>query len=66
VPIASRETRGFGVGNGDPGSELTRRMSSDIGVDFAFGAMVYREDRLGNKDSLGLVEFVGVSVLDTA
>ena len=26
-----------------------------MGVGFAFGAMVYRDERLGNKDSLGLV-----------
>lgn len=67
MPIAivdSRETRGCGVGNGEPGSELTRRMRSDMGVDFTFGAVVYREERLGNKDLLGLVGSVEVSELD--
>jgi hypothetical protein len=36
-----------------------------MGVDFDFDAMVYREERLGNKDSLGLAGFVKVSELET-
>lgn len=31
------------TGKGDPGMEFTLRMSSDMGVDFVRGAMVYRD-----------------------
>lgn len=37
-----------------------------MGVGFAFEAIVYREERLGNKDSLGFVGFVEVSEFSTA
>lgn len=32
--------RGAGERNGEPGMELTRRIRSDMGVDFVLGAIV--------------------------
>jgi hypothetical protein len=41
-------------------------MRSDMGTGLVFGAMVYREEMLGNKDSVGLLGFVEVSEVGTA
>ena len=39
-PMEEPEGRGAGEWKGEPGSEFTRRIRSDMGVDFVLGAMV--------------------------
>ena len=56
------EVRGWGVAKGDPGMELARRISSDIGRELRRGAISYLECKLGN--SPGFSTFGLSSVLD--
>ena len=65
--LAVDEDEVRGVAKGDPGIELARRISSDIGRELLRGAISYLECKLGNSPGLsifGLLSGLDVFVVD--